>query len=352
MKKVLWVILVLVIFLLSACGGKSTEYPLAEPGPYHVGVIKMVKYIDESRGGKEILLTLWYPTRAAEAEGIDPLLEAPPDASAAPHPLILTSTKLGTYFAPHLASYGFIVAGVNGQDSKPTWGEWLIDFPLDLLFALDQLASSPPASLEGLIDADHSGTMGYSFDSFTALALGGARIDPEYYLDLCANPEKMKPAPEEWWIEYICTPANDWQAFTDHAGEALTTSTDGLWQAMTDERIKAVMPMVPEGAWMFGERGLAAVDRPVLVIGGTADTINPYKLEACPIYKNLGYEDKIMISFIDQDHMMVWDLVALPRLQHFAVAFFGYHLQGSEAYAELFSKDFIRQHAGLDWGIH
>jgi hypothetical protein len=39
-------------------------------------------------------------------------------------------------------------------------------------------------------------------------------------------------------------------------------------------------------------------------------------------------------------------------MKHFAVAFFGYHLQGNETMAEFFSKDFVLDHAGLDWGIH
>jgi hypothetical protein len=49
---------------------------------------------------------------------------------------------------------------------------------------------------------------------------------------------------------------------------------------------------------------------------------------------------------------MIWDPEMLPRIQHFAAAFFGYHLQGKTEYAEFFSRQFIRQHAGLDWGIH
>jgi len=112
------------------------------------------------------------------------------------------------------------------------------------------------------------------------------------------------------------------------------------------------MPMAPEGAWMFGEEGLAAVDRPVLIIGAASDTINPYDLEASYIYKNIVYKDRSMISFVDRDHLMIFNNEIVSQMGHFAVAFFSYHLQGIDEYADYFSKKFVQQHEGLDWGIH
>lgn len=34
---------------------------------------------------------------------------------------------------------------------------------------------------------------------------------------------------------------------------------------------------------------------------------------------------------------------------HFAVSFFGYHLQGHKDYAKDFSKEFVEQHDDLGW---
>jgi predicted dienelactone hydrolase len=96
--------------------------------------------------------------------------------------------------------------------------------------------------------------MGYSFDGYTSLALSGARVDPEFYLAKCAAAVPDDPAPEDWWIDYICNMEGGWEAFVSHAGSEITTSTDGLWQPITDERLLAVMPMAPEGAWLFGSR--------------------------------------------------------------------------------------------------
>ena len=54
----------------------------------------------------------------------------------------------------------------------------MIDQPLDILFALEQMASNPPVELEGLIDTEHVGAIGYSFDGNNALALDQPRSLP------------------------------------------------------------------------------------------------------------------------------------------------------------------------------
>ena len=150
-------ILVFVALSIGCTSGTSTDYPLAEPGPYHVGVIKMVTYVDESRGDKEVTLTIWYPTASEEASGIDALTDAAPDMSGAPYPLVVSSTKMGFVFAPLIVSHGFTYMGVNTQDSKSPWGNFIIDYPREMLFGFQQLAENPPAVLAGVIDNDHVG---------------------------------------------------------------------------------------------------------------------------------------------------------------------------------------------------
>ena len=352
MKKAFNLILAFNLFILAGCSllPGSTDYSLAEAGPYHVGWQRMILYKDASREDRAVYLTLWYPAEISpEAFASEPVVDAAPDRSGAPYPLILSSSKVGFIFAQHMVSHGFVVVGLNNHDSKGLWGQWLIDYPLDILFALDQVASQPPQGMEGMIDSGRAGYMGYSFDGYNALAVSGARVDPEYYLSQCSQPSPTLPA---WWIEYNCTPASDWEAFAAHAGADLTTSVDGLWQPMTDDRIRAVMPMAPEGAWLFGERGLAAVDRPVLMIGATADTINPYDQEVSFIYDALGTPERALISFIDQIHGMIDDPEMLARLKHFAAAFFGFQLQGKTDYAGYFSEDFVSRHTGLAWGVY
>jgi len=221
-----------------------------------------------------------------------------------------------------------------------------------ILFALEQIASTPLDDLEGVIDADQTGVLGYSFDGYNSLALSGARVDPEFYLARCAEAQAMDPAPALWWIYYICGLVGEWEEFVAHAGEAITVRDDGLWQPMTDERIRAVMPMAPEGAWLFGERGLAAVNRPTLIIGATKDTINIYDLEAVYIFEHLGTPDRRMISFVGEGHMMVYDADQVARMKHFATAYFGYYLQGREDWAEYFSEEFVNQQDDLAVGVY
>ena len=343
---------VLAALILSSCTPKN-PFPLSEPGPYDFGTKggfgNVYVFTDPSRDRREVSLIVWYPATLPEnAPASDYNPDAEPDRSGAPYPLILSSAKVGSYFGSHLASHGFIVVGIKRIDYYIPWDENLFNQPLDILFALDQVASSPLEGLEGMIDAEHVGVMGYSFDGYNALAMSGARVDPEHYLSQCAKSQL-----EEHWIKFgYCDPSSRWDEFTTHAGESLTVSNDGLWQPMTDERIRAVIPMAPEGAILFGERGLAAVDRPIMILAGTNDIDTDYRQEAAFIYEHIGTPDKTLISFIGWDHGMLFSNDPYLKMKHFVTAFFGYHLQGREEYADYFSKKFVSRQDGLAWGVY
>jgi predicted dienelactone hydrolase len=329
----------------------SDDYPLAGRGPHAVGT-RVFKLKDASRNDRAVNIMVWYPALLpADAANEVSVRDAEADLSSAPYPLILASAKIGNIFGSHVASHGFVMAGVTGQDSSAKWGDWLIDYPLDLVFVLNQIAAGSLDELADAINAEQAGAMGYSFDGYTSLALSGARVDPDFYLRTCADVETMETPPSAWWVAYTCALVPEWEAFAAHAGEAIVTSDDGLWQPLTDPRILAAMPMAPEGAWLFGERGLAAVNRPTLIIGATADNINYYGLEAVTIFERLGTPDRILISFVGQDHMMVLGRETQARMKHFATAFFGYYLAGRADYYEYFSEAFVAQHDDLAWGV-
>lgn len=348
MKKLLrFVSILLLCGVLTACG--PGPYKLAEKGQYLVGR-RTITLQDDSRGGRQVSITVWYPAvQSADSASSMSIRDAEPNLKEAPYPLILSSTKVAEIFAPYLVSHGFTWASVDGIDSYFTFYEGAIDQPLDILFALDQIAAHPPEGLEGMIDAERAGAIGYSFDGFNSLAVSGARVDPEYYLAQCPTPDTATKAILGGMSSFSCSPADKWDEFTAHVSESITASEDGLWQPLTDPRIRAVMPMAPEGWWLFGEKGLAAVDRPVLIIDGTNDEL--YR-ENVLIHEHLGTPDKTLISFIGQDHMMVYDEEMVSRMAHFAVAFFGYHLQGRQDLARYFSEDFVTQHDDLFWGVY
>lgn len=335
------------VVLVGACG--PAPYSLAEAGPYHVGM-RTIKLVDDSRAGRQVSVTVWYPaTRPANQTGSAPTRDAEPDPDGAPYPLLLSSTKVARILAPFLVSHGFAWASVDAIDTYFAFYEGAIDQPLDILFALDQVATNPPEGLEGLIDGDTAGTIGYSFDGFNSLAMSGARIDAEHYLSQCPTPDPTTEAVLGGLSAFSCGPAGKWNEFTTHVDASITTSEDGLWQPLTDPRIRAVMPMACEGWWLFGERGLAAVDRPVMIVVGTEDEL--YKENAL-IYEHLGTADKTLISFLGQTHGGMLNPPFTERMAHFAVAFFGYHLQGRQDMARYFSESFVAKHDDLAWGVY
>ena len=326
-----------------------SPYPLSDYGPYVVSS-QRVAFEDTSRGNREVSLTVWYPAVPPAGKEGDRVVIRPnlaPDLSGAPYPLLLSSSQMARDVAPYLVSRGFAWVSVNGIDTYGKMRTQMYDQPLDLLFALDQAASGGFEGLEGMIDAEHAGAIGYSFDGYNSLVLSGARIDPAYYLAQCPDPDPTTEAVLYGMSSYNCGPAEEWEQFSAQAGEAITASDDGLWQPITDERIRSVMPMAGEGWWLFGERGLAAVDRPTLMIVGAEDVLYP---ENALIFEHVGTPDKRMITFAGLGHMLIFDAEPVARIAHFAAAFFGAHLQGQEDLARYFSEDYVSQHPELGWG--
>lgn len=323
--------------------------PFSGFGKFHVGKRKFTLE-DSAREFREVSITLWYPAiPPADTTGNSTIPDADPDTDGAPYPLILSSTKVAGIFAPYLISYGFTWVSVDGIDTYPLMNEQMYEQPQDILFALDWIASNAPEDLTGVIDAGHAGVIGYSFDGYNTLAMSGARIDPEYYLNQCPVPNAVTKSILSGMSSYNCDPAFNWEEFSALAGKAITDSDDGLWQPMTDDRIRAVMPMAGEGWWLFGDRGLAAIDRPTLIIAGTRDTLYP---ENALIFEHIGTHEKTLISFVGPSHMMIFNDEEIAKMAHFATAFFSYYLQGREDYAKYFSEEFINQYDDLFWGIY
>ena len=329
------------------------SFPLSEPGPYFTGK-RNTSFIDDERGKKEIVVTLLYPAlKQTGADGKIIAQDAVADMSGAPYPLILTGANSGDYlFKSHLASQGFVMAIVRPPDWSNTWDFGMINYPRDFLFVLNQIAINPPEGFENVIDTDHVGVTGYSGDGSCSLALSGVRVDPEFYLSYCEQAPAMTLTLSEGYIEYTCGLAKEWDAFASFLGDEITASDDGLWQPVTDERIRAVMPMAPDGAWLYGEQGLAAADRPMFIIAPTEDEYTPYLIETKYIFEHIGAPELYMVSFIGKTHMMVDYAETKNQINHFATAFFGYYLQGRDDYAEYFSEDFVAQFADLAWGMY
>jgi len=358
-KKRIQLLIVLVVLLLDACSPSNNlpeenrpsdevinSYPLADYGSYYVGKLS-ISSVDASRDNRQVDMTIWYPAKRPD-DPVDRTLisGSPPDKSGAPYPLLLSSTTMANVFAPYLVSRGFVWVSLDRNKTYPWMNEQMFNQPLDVLFALNWVADSPPQELAGMIDTNNVGTLGYSFDGYNSLVLGGARIDETYYLSQCPEQDEIVKSLDNKMSAFSCIPVNDWNGFRAKVPITITDDDDGLWQPITDDRIKAVMPMAGEGWWLFGERGLAAINRPVLIIAGSKDDL--YK-ENTLIYEKIGTSDKAMIAFLGQDHMMVYDTEMEARIAHFASAFFSFHLQHKTELAEYYSQDFVEKHDDLEW---
>jgi predicted dienelactone hydrolase len=333
----------------------SVPFPLSEPGPYYAGK-RTFTFEDPSRGGRRIGVTVVYPAVRPEGSTGPQLLagaDRDPDLSGAPYPLILTGPDGGELlFKTHLATHGFVMAIVRFPESYDYWDFGVIDHPRDILFALDQIASQPLEGLEGVIDADHAGVAGYSWEGFYTFTLSGVRIDPERYLSFCAQDPAMVPEMGAWYFGYICNLAKKWDEFVAYVGEEITVSDDGLWQPLTDERIRAIMPMAEYGTWLYSERGLATADRPMFIIAPTEDEYIPYQTETATIFEHVGSPERFLVSFVGRGHMMVAEIEQMDRINHFATAFFGTYLQGKSEYRDYFSEEFVSQFDDLAWGVY
>jgi predicted dienelactone hydrolase len=338
-SRIVLVISSAVVVAGSVTAQDTNALPLSEPGPYAVGTRDMT-FVDKNREGQEVAITLWYPALETAEESL-------PDLSAAPYPVIVYSH--GMYLdnrhdhrlahAPlsaHLASYGFVVVGVEHDDDMALV---FADRPLDIAFVIDELSTLTSSDLAGLMDVEQLGVMGMSGGTATAFQLGGARLDNANTDAWCAEHRGA----------YFCPPG---ESIVQRGREALNqfavTDENGLQYIPTDLPVRAIVAMTPGFAQRFGQRGLATMDTPALLLGATRDELLDYQEEAVYIYDHLGTEDRYLIGFVGYSHPSL--LYPDSRRDHLMTAFFGYYLQGQEDYAQYLTADFVNGIEGLVWG--
>ena len=141
-------------------------------------------------------VTLWYPAEpggTVELVGDNGVFAGAPARRDAPiaagrHPLVLLSHGGGGnarqfgWIANRLAGAGFLVAAPNHPgsttgDASALGAVALWRRPADLSAVLDSLLGDGP--LAGHVDADRVGALGFSAGGYAALALAGARVDPD-----------------------------------------------------------------------------------------------------------------------------------------------------------------------------
>lgn len=327
----LWVLFyfTLNIFIEDIQSQETELPPLTELGPYGVRTQQMT-LIDDSRDNWRLSVFIMYPADKTQGtfvmDGSPLMLDAPPDMSGAPYPLILYSHGHGSNSGEllnvyaHLASYGYVVAVTTHHDTLPVSLE-LVDRPLDMMMMMDELALIEDGDLSGMIDADNIGLMGLSSGGTTSLQMLGLLNDPTHFISYCADQPEMTSLDCERWI------FEDITAYRDKLG--LDDLPDGRWQPFGDDRVRAVLTMAPCYFPLTSEDMLAEVTTPIMILHGTHDSSCDYEGNAVRTYTYLGTDDRYLITLIRGIHS---DVITPQIPEHFATAFFGYYLHGNEAY--------------------
>lgn len=372
--------------------GLRPDAPLyALHGPYWAGTMELV-IEDEER---PLQVTIWYPALNPDsleehytyemnyAPGFFPfsidghaLPEAEGDSANAPYPLVVFSHMLqgwrtmSVYLTEHLASYGFVVISVDhtgetiANFEKPFWQHYHyrpLDITRVIAFADELTASEGP--LSDLINTEQVAVTGHSSGGWTSLAAAGAQMDFGALQTYCDEHAA------EMLVEDCSQLLRNADALAMLFG--LDSAPEGLWPAIYDERVAAIVPLSPDTNH-FGARGFAAIKVPTMILVGSLDRFIPPEYNVFPRYHDLGSLDKSLVVFDGADHMMfanscdtspwlidigafmacsdpVWDMDrAHDLINHFVTAFLLAELYGDEDAVVALAPDAV-QFSGIQY---
>jgi predicted dienelactone hydrolase len=290
----------------------------ARPGPHPVGLRRTAP------DGSAPALTVWYPaaevppggrrlthsyaltfldagtTALATSSGLAHLGAAPD--TAGPYPLVVLSSGFaitaGSYawLAEHLASYGMVVVAPEHEEALDPRNLWqaTLNRPEVVERTRAEVAAMtrPGGDLAGLVDPDATAVVGHSYGGYAALAAGGARIDAEAFETTCA---RALDDP----VAFLC------DALVPHleAVAAGTRGPVGSGDASGAGAVDAVVSLAGDAA-MFGAAGLAKIDAPLLVVGGTADHDSPFGWSSRLAYDSVSSTRKAEVALVGAGHFV------------------------------------------------
>jgi len=247
---------------------------------YSVGMTQ-VEYVDPTGDGRSLNYMLIYPAAPdGDATPFNVFLstklhlykDAPIVDDGLKHPLVMFSHGAGgngsgyAWFGEYLASHGYVVAmayhyRANTFDSSALYVRNRLwqrprDIGLDITHLLQDKAWGPH------IDSNQIGVAGHSQGGFTALWIGGAKVNPDLFL-----------AYQRGWKNNQVVPAYVREQMRVDAEPALD---------VRDDRVKAAFAMAPGDVQGFGmdAAGLRQMAIPAYIIVGAADTTTPPKENA------------------------------------------------------------------------
>jgi predicted dienelactone hydrolase len=283
-------------------GADSAPLAVAEPselGPYAVG---SEDFTITGRTGVELLVQVWYPTTVTDKRAYQYMgtfsglaQDAPSPACDQARPLLAFShgnTGLrwqSIFVTEHLASHGFVVVAPdhtgnttldNDESRKP---ELVFRRPWDISDSVDHLlaqADDVVSGLSGCMDEEAGfAVSGHSFGGYTTMAVAGASYQRAVTEAFCAD-----------HYGWLCAHAL--------ARTEADAQLDGA-----DPRVWAAVPMAPAGYEVL-MGGLAAVDVPVLVMGGSLDDATTMSEQVGPIYDGLRTSPRMLGSLTNAGHFL------------------------------------------------
>ena len=282
-----------VVYLGLACAGLmvSPQRVLAQsilPDRIYPVGMTMIEFADASEGNRPLDYMLIYPTTPPGAAlpfkmflstNLHLYKNAPVVPDGLKRPLVMFSHGAGgngsvyAWFGEYLASHGYIVAMVyhyraNTYDSSALYVRNRLwqrprDVSLDITHLLQDRVWGPH------IDPNEIGVAGHSQGGFTAIWIGGAKVNPELFLryQLGWKNNQLVPAYIRDQMQVDVRPALD----------------------VRDKRVKAAFAMAPGDIQGFGmdEKGLRQMAIPAYIVIGAGDT-------TAPLQDNAGFAAKFI----------------------------------------------------------
>lgn len=285
--------------------------PPGEEGPFLVGTEEHA--FDAPNAGVQLPVQIWFPASDGDDEvevtyqGFLPsgaIGEPVPDCSEV-RPLMVFSHGNGgirfqsLFLTEFWATRGAITLAPDHVDNTfldpdPRLNA-AISFrrPLDISDTVDwfyEQTADPGHPLHDCVDPDAGYQVsGHSYGAYTALAVGGAKLDLAHLDGLCENPD-----------DFLCDALEYWWA--DHPGETLVDRSD--------DRVTAVLPMTPAAWQMFGDH-LADIVVPTLIMGASEDSLTTMATEVRPTWERLAATPRYLAVLEGADHFSYSNLCSL-----------------------------------------
>ncbi len=197
----------------------------------------------------------------------------------------------------HMASHGYAVAAPQHPGSDNIWIKELIkgintdvfdvneyiNRPADISYVLDELQRRNAAEFEDRLVLDNVGIAGHSFGGYTALAVGGARVDFEHLKQECERTYGGVDVSILLECEALRLPQKAYD--------------------FKDDRVSAIFAFNPVNRAIFGPKGLASINLPTAMSSGSYDPAAPPALEQASSFTWLKMPDKYWMMVEGQAHV-------------------------------------------------